>query len=129
MGCLRVKTGVRFDVIDTAGFRLLGALDRVARLVPYDLTITCACEAHPTNDPHTLGRAYDVRSHFLTEEQKRFVLRSVLLDLQTTGMDAPIEIAGGLATMHFFGWLEHPGDALEHFHFQQRKGVPFGVLQ
>lgn len=129
MGCLRVKKGCRFDVIDPAGFRILGALDRVVRPLPYDLTITCGTEGHPTMDPHTLGRAYDVRSHFLTPDQKRFVLRAVLLDVQETGMDAPMEVSGGWATMHFFGWLEHPGDVAEHFHFQQRKGVPFGVLQ
>lgn len=129
MGIVRTKLGVRFDVIDPAGFRLLGALDRVARLVPYDLTITCGTEAHPTTDPHTLGHAYDVRSHLFTPDQQRFILRGVMLDLQETGMDAPLEVAGGLVTCHFFGWLEHPGEPLEHFHFQKRKGVPFGVLQ
>lgn len=118
---------MRFDVIDAAGFRLLGALDRVVRPLPYDLTISCACEAHPATDPHALGRAYDVRTHDLTDEQKPFVLRAVLLDLQQGAIDAPMDVSGGLATRYFFGWIEHAGEPGEHLHFQQRKGVTFGV--
>lgn len=125
MGVLRVKPGARFDRIDAAGFRLLGTLDRIAREVPYDLTISCGSDDHPPTDPHTLGRAYDVRTHDLTPDQRAYVLRAVLLDLQADAADAPLETSGGLATRHFFGWLEHAGEANEHLHFQQRKGTAF----
>lgn len=125
MGVILVKAGARFDVIDPAGFRLLGALDRVSRSLPYDLTITCGTDSHPTTDPHTLGRAYDIRTHDLTDVQKQFLLRAVLLDLQNGDHDAPIAVSGGLATTHFFGWIEHPGEITEHCHIQQRKGTTF----
>lgn len=124
MGVLRVKPGVAFAPIAPAGFRLLGALDRVARSLAHDLTITAGSDSHPPSDPHSLGNAYDIRTHDLTPEQKAHVLRAVLLDLHESDMDAPLEVSGGLATMYFFGWLEHPGTPNEHLHFQLRKGIP-----
>jgi hypothetical protein len=125
MGALRVKYGAKFDRIDPAGFRILAALDQVSRGLPYDLTITCGSDSHPASDPHTLGRAYDVRTHDLTTEDKALLVREVLLGLQETEDDAPLETSGGLATKRFFGWLEHAGEVDEHAHFQQRKGVMF----
>lgn len=125
MGVVRVKPGALFDRIDPAGFRLLGSLDRVARAMPVDLVVTCGSDAHPASDPHTLGRAYDVRTRDLTPDQIDFVLKGVLLDLQEAESDAPIAVSGGFATTRFFGWLEHPGAENVHLHFQQRKGVTF----
>lgn len=126
MGVLRFKDGVLpIGRIDPAGARLLGSLDRVVRSMHNDLTITCADGEHPASDPHTLGRAYDVRTHDLTADQKEFLVRGVMLDLQEAENDAPIAVSGGLATTRFFGWLEHPGEAAEHAHFQQRKGVSY----
>jgi hypothetical protein len=125
MGIVLVKPGVQFAHIDPAGFRLLGSLDRVARANLFDLTITCACEGHAADDPHTLGRAYDVRTHDLSPSEKQRVLKDVLLDLQDGARDAPMATSGGWATTHFFGWLEHADLASEHLHFQQRRGVPF----
>ncbi len=129
MSVLRVKFGVRFDRIDPAGFRILGTLDRLSRELPYDLTLTCGSDNHPASDPHTLGRAYDVRTKGLPMDQKRYLLRAVLLDLQEGPEDAPGEVAGvvweHLATRRFFGQLENLGEAAEHAHFQQRKGVMF----
>lgn len=126
MGVVRVKDlAVLFARIDPAGFRLLGSIDRVSRSLHCDLTITCGTDSHPPSDPHSLGRAYDVRTHDLTADQKDFLVRGVLLDLQEAESDAPIQVSGGWATTQFFGWLEHPGEEGEHAHFQQRKGVSF----
>lgn len=125
MGVLRVKDGVSFDRIDPAGFRLLGSLDRVARSMHNDLTITCGSDSHPASDPHTLGRAYDVRTHDLTAEQKSFLLRGLMLDLQEAENDAPVPVGGGLATTRFFAFIEDPGRDNEHLHAQQRKGVSY----
>jgi hypothetical protein len=125
MGVLRVKTGVAFDRIDPAGFRLLGALDRIVRGQPFDLVITCGTDSHPAADPHSLGRAYDVRTHNLTPSQAQFVLREVLLDLQEGECDAPLEVSIGLATSRFYGQLERPGEPGEHLHFQQRRGTQY----
>lgn len=124
MGVLRFKTGVTLRP-DPGGARILGTLDRLARELPYDLTVTSGADSHRATDPHTLGRAFDVRTHGLTRDQAVYVLRATLIDLQLDAQDAPLETSGGLATRKFFGWLEHPGTANEHLHFQVRKGRTF----
>lgn len=125
MGIVRVKFGVHFNRIDPAGFRILGSLDRVARSLPFDLTLTCGTDAHDASDPHSLGRAYDIRTHDLSEPQKQQVILATLRDLQESADDTPEATSGGWATKRFFGWLEQPGELTEHAHFQQRKGVSF----
>jgi hypothetical protein len=128
MGVLRLKPGAEFRRLDASGFRILGTLDRIARELPYDLTVTCGSDSHPPSDPHTLGRAVDVRTHDLTDEQKLHVLKAVILDLSVSGLDAPTELpldVRNQATRFFFGQLENQGDSSEHLHFQQRKGVNY----
>jgi hypothetical protein len=127
MNGVRVKPGADCSVIAPAGFRLLGALDRTARRLQVDLTITCGCDAHPPTDPHTLGEAYDVRTHGFDPATTVRILRDVMLDLadDDNPMDAPTEVSGGLATMRFFGWLEHAGAPTEHLHFQRRQGTVY----
>jgi hypothetical protein len=118
---VRVKPGVQFAVIAPAGFRLLSALETVARRLRVDLVITCGTEAHPGTDPHSTGEAYDVRTHDFTDDQKRAILRELLLELsddQTN--DAPIPVSDGLGTRGFWGWIEHPGQPTEHLHVQRR---------
>lgn len=125
MGVLRLKDGARLDGLAPAGFRLIGVLDKIVRAQPFDLTITEGTGAHPPNDPHTKGQALDVRTHNLTDEQKRFVLQSVLLELAESPLDQPLPVSIGFATMQFYGQLEHPGQPNEHLHFQQRNGALF----
>lgn len=119
---LLVKSGVRFDRILPAGFRLLAALDHAARTLEQSFTITSATDSHKPTDPHTLGEAYDVRSHDMSTATKGLFLRQVFLDLQDGD---PVETSGGIATASFFGFLENPGQAHEHWHLQRRKGRKF----
>jgi hypothetical protein len=42
-------------------------------------------------------------------------------------MDIPIETANGLATMYFFGQLEHPNEPNEHIHLQRRRATTYTV--
>jgi hypothetical protein len=109
---LLVKDGVQFAKIAPAGFRILAALDNVARQAGLDLTVTSACDGEHSgpNDPHHRGEAYDVRSHDLNKEQKDMVLDLVMK---------------WLGTERFFGWLESPGSSNEHFHFQIKKGTTY----
>jgi hypothetical protein len=60
MNVVRVKPGVTFAPIAPAGFRILAAIDVVARIVHRDLEITSGSDSHPANDVHTLGEAYDI---------------------------------------------------------------------
>lgn len=124
---LLVKNGVEFTRIAKAGARLLAALDVTARRLKIDLTITCACEGHPETDPHFVGEAYDVRTKNLTDDVKRRVLKQVMLELVDgdNPMDAPIAASGGLGTLHFWGWIEHPGADNEHLHVQRRHGTVY----
>lgn len=126
MSVLIFKPGVTLRP-DGAGARLQGALDRVVRTWPADLTITAGSDSHGPTDPHTLGRAFDVRTHGLSDDQKEQLLRAVLLDLQEAPDDAPAEltIAGiwyAIATRRWFGQIEFHNQDNEHAHLQLRNG-------
>lgn len=127
-GVLRVKAGVAFTTIAPAGFRILSALERTARAMGLDLTVTSACDgAHsgPT-DPHKLGEAYDIRSHGLTGEQKGDVLVAILTDLADHGEHLERDVVGyWLASTHFYGFLEAVGTENEHWHVQRRHGTTY----
>jgi hypothetical protein len=126
MGHVVVKSDVSFARIAPAGFRLLGAIELTARRFGAVLMITCGCEAHPPTDPHSLGEAYDVRTHTLPDEQKVLVLKAILIDAGgDTPADVPVAAAGGFATAHFWGWIESPGQPTEHLHVQRRHGTVY----
>lgn len=111
---VRVKPGVRFDVVAAAGFMILGALKQASKALGIDLVITSGTDGEHSgpSDPHKLGEAYDVRSHDLEPALRPRVLASV--------MDA-------LGHERFYGFLEAPGTSNEHFHFQRRKDTTFTV--
>jgi hypothetical protein len=57
---VRAKADVQFATIAPAGFRILAALDALARTLRKDILLTCGTEAHTNPDPHATGEAYDV---------------------------------------------------------------------
>lgn len=125
--CLRVKPGVQFDPIAPAGFRILSALEVTARRLKLDITITCGSEDHAPGTPHSLGEAYDFRTHDWTQDQKLAVLREAMLELcDDATSDAPLPVSGGTATAHFYGQIEHPNVPNEHGHIQRRAGTIYG---
>lgn len=119
------KPPVSFAVIAEAGFRLLSAIEQTARDLGLDLTITCGCEGHAPLDPHTLGAAYDIRSHDLSATDKQKVLSGILKACSENDPDVPLAVSSGIATRHFWGWIEHPGEDAEHIHCQRRIGVNY----
>jgi hypothetical protein len=126
-GVVSVKAGVQFTAIAPAGFRLLGAIERAARALRVELTITSACDgAHSgPDDPHHRGEAYDVRSKTLTLGQKEVVLFEILRGCSDEGMGLPERVPGiahSQSTARFFGFLEAAGTDNEHIHVQLRKG-------
>lgn len=127
MNGVRFKAGVLpIKTLAPAGVRILGALDATARQLKRDLIVTCADRDHPPEDPHTLGEAFDVRTHDLPDDTKQTVLRELMLELQTDSlMDAPIATSGGLATLHFFGWIESANQPGEHLHVQRRRATTY----
>ncbi len=110
MGVVRVKPGVQFTVIAPAGFRILRAIDFCADRLGLELMITCGTEAHPLADPHTLGEAYDLRTHGLGDDNL-FNLLALL--------------RGVLADDHFFVLHESVGTPNEHIHIQRKRGTVF----
>lgn len=132
MGVLRYKDGVTLRP-DPAGARLHGALERVARTWPTDLTITAGSDSHGATDPHTLGRGFDVRTHGMTDAQKRALVVTVLLDASGLTPESGIQpfemaIPGiwlAMATTLWFGQIENHGLDTEHAHVQLRNGRTF----
>lgn len=121
------KAGVEFTTIAPAGMRLLEAIRAAGHALHLSLVITSACDgthAGPT-DPHYSGEAYDLRSHDLNEAQKDALLKEILLTLQVDQSDAPLSVAGGLATRRFFGFVESRGTSAEHIHVQRRNGTVY----
>ncbi len=111
MGLVRTKEGVQFTVIAPGGFRILAAIDKVAKTSAFDLTITSACDGEHSGleDPHHRGEAYDIRTHDLDSDIKQGVLAGIK------------NILGGA----FYAFLEDPGTDNEHIHAQVRKGTVF----
>ena len=112
MNVIRVKDGVQFSVIAPGGFRILSAIDQVARSYALDLTITSGTDgAHSgPNDPHHRGEAYDIRTHDMTAQQKQDVLDKLMALL---GYDC------------FYGFIEAPGTDNEHIHCQVKRGTTY----
>ncbi len=112
MGVVKVKDGVKFDVIKPAGFRILGAIDQCTKDLDIDLRITSGTEgvhSGPT-DPHKRGEAFDVGSQEHSTEIQTKILSKIM---------------GILGFDKFYGFLESPGTDNEHFHIQVAKGVEF----
>jgi hypothetical protein len=117
------------DRLGLGGAAILGALGRAALSLSFDVTVTCGTEGHPPEDPHSLGNAFDVRSHGLSAACKQSLLSLVvgyLAELDTPHV-ALVPTSGGLASPAFFGFLEQPDTEQEHFHFQVRHGRTFPV--
>lgn len=122
----RFKEGVEITP-DSAGTRLLAAIDRVASNSHYDVVVTSGSESHPPDDVHTLGRAFDLRSHDFTDDEKADLMRAILAEL---GDDQPeiLSLSGiwyALASETWFVQLEHHDEAEEHIHAQLRNGAIF----
>lgn len=129
MSALRFKDGVTLTP-NAAGARLLGSIERAARTWPTDLTVTAGSDSHPPTDPHTLGQAFDVRTHGMLDGDKQALLRRVLEDLEDSAHDvAALMVLPGiwfaLATTRWFGQIEHHNEPTEHAHVQLRNGRTF----
>jgi len=121
---LRVKPGVTFATISPGGFVMLAALWRTSQSLGHDVTITSATDgAHSgDNDPHHLGRAYDVRTQGFAGAK---MLSTIMNELRDNTNDKVIPVAGGFVTRHFFGWIEEVAAPNEHIHLQVRRGITY----
>lgn len=108
MAVVRIKDGVRFDVVSSGGIRILAALDFVAQEMNHDVTITSGSDGEHSGpqDPHKLGRAYDVRTK----------------DFSDGGQELLNRVKVRLGDELFFAWIEDAGQENEHCHIQVRHG-------
>lgn len=107
---IRVKPGVEFSVIAPGGFRILAAIVAVAERIGHDITITSACDGEHSgpDDPHHLGKAYDIRVSDLPDPA------ITLQDIQTE-----------ISVEEFYSFIEDAGTPNQHIHVQVRKGVEY----
>lgn len=110
---IKYKEGVVIGKPALAGVIILIALRTISSALRIDFTITSGYDGKHgigdflNKDPHYTGEAYDVRSHDFTAQQKIEILDRLY---QLLGSDM------------FYGFLENPGLADEHFHIQRRNG-------
>lgn len=119
---VKVKASVTFTdpsdpsrlLISPAGFLIIEAFKAASKTLGVDLTITSGTDgAHSgPNDPHKRGAAYDLRTHDLAPDVKARLVGAIM---------------AGLGWTHFVGFIEDPGGANEHAHFQPKKGTEFTV--
>ncbi len=129
MGVLQFKAGVTLRP-HPAGARLLGAIERVTRAWPSDVTITAGSDSHPPTDPHTLGKAFDVRTHGMVDGEKQRFLALVLQDLAEDAADTLrtqtiADIWYARNTKLWFGQVEDHNGPSEHIHLQLRNAAVF----
>ena len=96
---------VEFAVIRPAGFRILGALDHVARAWVRDLWLTSGTEGvHSKNpdgtpnltDPHKTGEAYDLMSHdCVSVAEKQALVKLIVTQLCDHPDEEPFATDGG----------------------------------
>jgi hypothetical protein len=130
VGSVRVKGGVQFTLISPAGFRILAAVERAARVLRLTLVITSACDGAHSGpaDPHHRGDAFDIRTHDWAEALKDGVLRFIIQELNDDGPAGILPVPGiprSLATSRYFGFIEQPGTPNEHIHVQLRHNATY----
>lgn len=118
---------VRFDTIAPAGFRILAAVDAVAKLWSSDVFITSGTEGTHSgpNDPHKTGEAYDFECRLWPYERKRLFVQMVLELLVEHQAEHAENIGNQWFTSRFFGQIEDLGGPNEHIHIQRRKGTVY----
>jgi hypothetical protein len=122
--CVRVKPGVEFATIAPGGFVLLAAFQAAAHVLGHDLTITSGTDgAHSgDDDPHHLGRAYDLRTQGYDAQA---ILKAIMQELLADATDTVVAAYNGYVVRYFFGWIEDGGTANEHIHCQVRRGLDY----
>lgn len=128
MGALRFKLGATLhpSVLDVGSCaRVLIEAFRTVAGPASDLLVTCGADSHPTIDPHTLGRAFDLRTRELPDVGKADLLDAVLHALEP-GIPHVLSLPGiwlAKSTPHWFAQIEHHNEPGEHLHVQLRQGV------
>lgn len=127
--CLHVKPGVDLSRLDPGGCRLLAVVAMAPLALGFSLTITCGNEGHGPDDPHTLGKALDIRTRDLTPLQVLLLLQYLDQQLGTDLFTALYEVPAAdrdaqdaLLQQYIYRDSDPSGP---HIHAQVRKGREF----
>lgn len=107
-----------------AGARILAALAHAAMLEQCTLTVTCGREGHGPTNPHTLGKAFDVRTKDLEvgrllrvyETLRRVLGRDFTVLYEVPSLQSTIQALKPISTVNVHA-------SAPHFHIQLRKGL------
>lgn len=118
---VRFKPGVTLNGLQPAGARILASLWKATQVFQRDLMVTCGTDSHGPDDPHTLGRALDMRTTDLPEAVIYALLPWLTKDLGpdfTVLYEVRDKPSGILAPV---AWV-NPLASGPHAHLQLRKG-------
>lgn len=125
MNVVRHRSGVRFDVIGPAGFRILSAVDQAAQHCKVDLYITSGTDSHAHPSAHVTGEAFDVSVRGLSAQDIANVkasLESTLGPLFTVLYEVPSVPSD--PTLRPIAYVNVKATAA-HFHIQRQKNTVF----
>ena len=122
---VRVKPGVRFDIIAPAGFRILAAIDALTQKLGRDVLITCGTDSHTLPDPHCKGEAYDVGVFGWSATEIESALRHMRLALGdpfTVLYEVPVRPSD--PTLRPLAYV-NPKATGNHFHIQRKMNTEY----
>lgn len=126
MPSISFKANVRFETLEPAGEHLLACLAMAAIKLKLDLTVTCGTDSHGPTDPHTRGRALDIRTIGLSDDTV-VGLYSALSALAGPDFvvlyESPRAVTGPLEAISPARRLVNPKASAPHLHAQLRKGI------
>ncbi len=120
-----IKPGVVFtERLSPSGARILEAIKKIAKQVPFDICITSAADGVHSGpkDPHFDGSAFDIRTQSLTKAQKATLLAMIQGELYA---GAPFPQS---TQRRFYAVLESPETGNEHIHVQKRLGTEYSTF-
>lgn len=123
--CVRFKDGVTLgDPPTPAQVRMLSACEQAAQLFGRDITITAGRDSHGPTDPHTLGRAVDIRTRDWSEGEL-VALYDALTDTLGPDFYVQVEVPAAPTSAALQGIAVVNVDATgSHIHAQVRRGLP-----
>lgn len=123
-----IKPGVVLTSLEPGGARILAVAAAAPLRLGFDVTVTCGNEAHGPTDPHTLGKALDLRVIGLSPEQIVALYKYLVTELGelfTVLLEWPTAKRAGLDPRLLDLLYAKSEPTAEHLHVQVRIGQQF----
>lgn len=126
---LYVKQDVILDGLDPGGCRILSVVALAPLVLGFDQTITCGREGHGPDDPHTLGKALDLRTRGRSPleiiQMIAYYQQQLGGDFFTTLFEVPVADRPTLDPALLEYVYDKSDPAAQHLHLQVRRGKEF----